>query len=219
MTEPAPQRPPTLRPRRVLVIAALSAVVALAITLYVGNVAAPQQSQCPAQAHAAQQIDAAATGELAALNGTGLGRGYADMTFTDAAGKPISIAAFAGRKLLVNFWASWCIPCRAEMPELQALAQKYNSDSFEVVTINLDIGEGAMDKAKAFLAAGSFPDLPLYADPTFKAFERLKTEGVALGLPATLLLDDKGCELGVLQGPAVWNSPDGDNVIKALLSV
>ena len=63
----------------------------------------------------------------------------------------------------------------------------------------------------------AFQNLPLYADPTFKAFDRLKTEAVAIGLPATLLLDEKGCELGVLQGPATWASPDGHNVIEALL--
>jgi thiol-disulfide isomerase/thioredoxin len=219
MTNTAPEKPPRLRPRRVLVLAGLSAVVALAITLYVGNVGGPRATECPAQALAAQKIDAAAIGQLAALNGTGQGRGYADMAFIDATGKPLTIAAFAGKKLLVNFWASWCVPCRAEMPELEAVAAKYNGADFLVLTINLDIGDGALDKARAFLAEGAFANLPLYADPTFAAFERLKTEAVAIGLPATLLLDESGCELAVLQGPAVWNSADGDNVIKALLSV
>jgi thiol-disulfide isomerase/thioredoxin len=198
----------------VLVLA--SAAVALVATLVIGNLS-PQAGECAVQPVAAKAIDAAATGELAALNGTGTGRGYATMSFEDASGAKKTIADFAGRKLLVNFWASWCVPCRAEMPALDRLAAKYNSDFFTVLPVNLDIGAGAVDKAKAFLAEGGFQNLPLYADPTFNAFEMLKQKAVAAGLPATLLLDEKGCELGVLQGPAEWDTPDGDKVIEALL--
>jgi thiol-disulfide isomerase/thioredoxin len=201
----------------VLLVAALSALVALALTLWLGNGGAPRATECPVQADRAAKIDAAAIGQLAALNGTGQGRGYAGMAFTDAEGKPVTIADFAGKALLVNFWASWCVPCRAEMPELDEIAAEYNGDQFMVLPINLDIGAGGQEKAKAFLAEGGFQHLPLYADPTFKVFDRLKTEAVAIGLPATLLLDEKGCELGVLQGPATWASEDGHNVVKALI--
>jgi thiol-disulfide isomerase/thioredoxin len=155
---------------------------------------------------------------LAALNGTGKGRGYTDLTFNDAAGKPVTVADFKGKKLLINFWASWCVPCRAEMPALEAIATRYNSDVFMVLPINLDIGEGGLEKAKKFLAEGGWPNLPLYADSSFKAFERLKTQAVAVGLPATLLVDENGCELAVLQGPAEWDTTDGENVIAALLA-
>lgn len=219
MTDQKTAPAPKLRPRRVLVLALVSAAIALAITLWVGNATGPVASECPAQAEAAAAIDAAATGALAALNGTGEGRGYRNMAFEDATGAPLTIASFAGKKLLVNFWASWCVPCREEMPALDALAEKYNSDAFMVLPINLDIGEGGLGKAKAFLDEGKWAHLPLYADPSFKAFERLKAEAVAIGLPATLLLDEEGCELAVLQGPAAWDSADGDRVIEALLGV
>ena len=215
MQETAPPSP-KLRPRRVLVVVALSALVALALTLWLGNTG-PKATECPVQAERAAKIDAVAIGNLAALNGTGQGRGYADMAFTDPSGGPVTIADFAGKTLLVNFWASWCIPCRAEMPELDAIATEYNSDKFMVLPINLDIGEGGAAKAKAFMDEGAFQNLPLYADPTFKVFDRLKTQAVAIGLPATLLLDEKGCELAVLQGPATWSSTDGHNVIAALI--
>jgi thiol-disulfide isomerase/thioredoxin len=200
----------------VLVIAALSALVALALSLWLGNTG-PKATECPVQADRAGKIDAAAIGDLAALNGTGQGQGYADMAFLDPEGKPVTIADFAGKKLLINFWASWCIPCRAEMPELDEIATEFNGDQFMVLPINLDIGEDGAAKAKTFMDEGAFQNLPLYADPTFKVFDRLKTEAVAIGLPATLLLDEKGCELGVLQGPAAWDSPDGHNVIEALV--
>ncbi len=188
--------------------------VAIASWFYLGNAA--QANSCPLQQGAAQIIDAAAVGELAALNGTGEGRGYADMAFKDASGADMTVADFAGKSLLVNFWASWCVPCREEMPALDQIAAQYNSDTFAVLPINLDIGENGLSKAKAFLEEGQFQNLPLYADNTFAAFERLKQQAVAVGLPATLLLDPEGCELAVLQGPAEWASPDGEAVIKAL---
>lgn len=219
MSETEPERRPTLQPRRVLVIALASAAVALAITLYVGNSGTPQASECPVQAEAAAAIDAAALGELAALNGTGEGRGYADMGFKDAAGAPLTVGDFGGKKLLINFWASWCVPCREEIPALDAVADRYNSEQFMVLPINLDLGEDGLAKAQAFLDEGAFQHLPLYADSTFEAFERLKREAVAIGLPATLLVDEEGCELAVLQGPAEWDTPDGHKVVETLLGV
>ncbi|ODT70130.1 MAG: hypothetical protein ABS75_13525 [Pelagibacterium sp. SCN 63-23] len=191
--------------------------VAIAAWFYLGNAA--EASACPVQSMQAQVVDAAATGHLAALNGTGEGRGYADMAFKDEAGTDMTIADFSGKALLVNFWASWCVPCREEMPALDEIATDYNSDRFMVLPINLDIGAGGLEKAQDFLDEGQFENLPLYADSTFSAFERLKREAVAIGLPATLLLDPEGCELAVLQGPAEWQSPDGRAVVEALIGL
>ncbi len=191
--------------------------VAIAAWFYLGNAA--QATSCPVQAGPAQIVDAAATGELAALMGTGTGRGYADMAFKNAEGEDMSIADFKGKALLVNFWASWCVPCREEMPALDAVATKYNSEKFMVLPVNLDIGAGGLEKAQAFLDEGQFDNLPLYADSTFAAFERLKREAVAIGLPATLLLDPEGCELAVLQGPAEWHTKDGEAVVEALIGL
>ena len=217
MTDASPATPSQQRSPRMSVIVLVGVALALAAGLVVGNFMPAQARQCEAQPARAAALDAAAVGELAALAGTGTGRGYVDMGFVDADGKPAAIKDFAGKTLLVNFWASWCVPCRAEMPALDALAQRYNSDTFMVLPVNLDIGEGGLAKASKFLADGGFQHLPLYADSSFAAFERLKTEAVAIGLPATLLLDEKGCELAVLQGPAEWDTPDGHNVVAALI--
>jgi thiol-disulfide isomerase/thioredoxin len=212
--EPVLRRKPT--PRRLVGLALVSAFVAIAITIWVSNAGLIGAGECKAQPLAAQVIDGAAQGQLAALNPTAKGRGYSDLAFQDASGKPMTIKDFAGKALLVNFWASWCVPCRTEMPGLNALAQKYNGANFQVLPINLDIGDGGLEKARAFLKEGNWANLPLYADPTFKAFDRLKTNAVAIGLPASILLDAKGCELAVLQGPAEWNTPDGAAVVKAV---
>jgi len=211
----APKR--KLEPRRLLVLALGSAAVALVLTLAIGNFMPAQANQCPAQVVKGQKIDAAATGMLAAVLGTGEGRGYADLAFTDATGAPVTIADFEGKKLLVNFWASWCIPCREEMPALDQIATEYNSDQFMVLPINLDVGAEGLAKAEKFLADEGLENLPLYADSSFDAFKRLQQQAVAVGLPATLLLDEKGCELGVLQGPAAWESNDGKAVVEALI--
>lgn len=215
MHAPRPGAPSRVRLWIILGLTGLA--VAIAAWAMLGN--AGQARECPVQDAAAGTIDGVAAGELAALNGTGQGRGYASMAFKDAAGADMTIADFAGKKLLVNFWASWCVPCREEMPALDALATQYNSDDFMVLPINLDIGAGGLEKAQAFLDENQFANLPLYADNTFAAFERLKQQAVAVGLPATLLLDEKGCELAVLQGPAEWNTPDGEAVIEALLGL
>jgi thiol-disulfide isomerase/thioredoxin len=203
-----------------MVFAALVvAVVAIAISFYVGNAGVSSAAPCAPQLAEAKAIDQSAVGRLAALNGTGTGRGYADMKFTDASGKPVTLRDFAGKALLVNFWASWCVPCRAEMPALDKVAAQFNDANFMVLPINLDLGASGLDKAKQFLGAGGLTHLPLYADPTFEAFKQLQTSAVATGLPTSLLIDKKGCEIGVLQGPAEWDSPDGTDVIKALKSI
>jgi len=213
----APEPRTSNRIRLLVTLGVAGLALAIAAWLWLGN--AGQARECPVQAEAAASIDAAAVGELAALNGTGEGRGYASLAFKDAAGKALTIADFKGKALLVNFWASWCVPCREEMPALDALAGTYNSDDFMVLPINLDIGENGLGKAEQFLAENQFTHLPLYADNSFAAFDRLKQEAVAVGLPATLILDKNGCELAVLQGPAEWNTPDGEAVVKALLGL
>jgi thiol-disulfide isomerase/thioredoxin len=216
-----PENPrPRQTPTRLIVAVLGIAVVAIAAAILAGNAGlfgTAQAGPCTPQLAAAKSVDAAATGELAALNGTGTGRGYADLPFTDASGKPLTIADFSGKYLLVNFWASWCIPCRAEMPALDKLAGAEDGADFMVLPINT--GEAQPDKGKQFFESGSFKTLPFYTDPNFAVLDRLKTSGVSLGLPTTLLLDKKGCEIGVLQGPAAWDSPDGKRVIDALKAI
>jgi len=216
LTEQEPVKPRIRKPQ--LFAAAALVIVALAITttLLLSNAGPSGAAGCAPMPAEAAAIDKVAVGELAAVQATGKGRGYADLAFQDQSGKPMTLKDFAGKTLLVNFWASWCIPCRAEMPALAALAKKYDGPDFMVLPINLDIGDSGIDKAKAFLASANITNLPLYADPTLGTLQRLKDNAVALGLPASLLLDRKACELAVLQGPAKWDSPDGFKVIEAL---
>lgn len=204
--------------RRVVGALAGIAAVGIAAAVWVSNAGPGTASECPVQPQARDAVDAAATGQLAALNATASGRGYADLAFQDATGRPMTLADFSGKPILVNFWATWCTPCREEMPDLDNLAARYDTETFEVVPINLDLGADGVTKAQKFMDEENLPNLGLYADPSYEAFERLKREAVAIGLPASLLLDGNGCEIAVLQGPAPWDAPDGIAVIDALIA-
>lgn len=218
MTTEGPAQPKKTA-RRLIAAAVLAVVVvAIAASLYLYNAGSSTAAGCGPLPAAAKAVDAAAAGPLAAVQGTGKGRSYADLPFQDASGKPLTLADFEGKTLLVNFWASWCIPCRAEMPALDTLAQKLDGPDFMVLPINLDVGSSGIDKAKAFLASDNIKTLPLYADPTLAALDRLKDSAVSLGLPTSLLLDRKACEVAVLQGPAAWDSTQGKGVIEALIA-
>ena len=206
-------------PVRVLRVVVFIAALGIAGVMWLSNASNGSAQECLVSAENIATMDEVTIGQMAAVLPTGTGRGYADLPFVDASGAALTLADFAGKPLLVNFWATWCGPCREEMPALNALAARYGTDIFEVVTIDLDVGDDGIEKAKAFLDANSLDNLPLLADPTFAAFERLKTSGVALGLPATLLLDSAGCELAVLQGPAQWDSQSAFDVIDKLIEV
>jgi len=125
----------------------------------------------------------------------------------------VRLADFRGRTVLLNLWATWCVPCRKEMPALDALQAKLGGDRFQVVAVNID--QRNLDKPKAWLEEVGIKRLGYYADPSAKVFQDLKAIGKAVGMPTTLLIDPNGCELGVLAGPAEWASDDAVKLIEA----
>ena len=133
-------------------------------------------------------------------------------TFADAKGETKSLSDWRGRVVLLNIWATWCVPCREEMATLDKLEAALGSKDFQVVTVNIDRGGG--DKPKSFLAEAGATHLSLYTDPTGKLFSKLK----AVGMPTTLLLDREGHEIGRLVGPADWGSPEALALIKAVIA-
>jgi thiol-disulfide isomerase/thioredoxin len=107
------------------------------------------------------------------------------------------------------------VPCRKEMPTLDALEGELGGKDFQVVAVNIDTRDP--DKPKRFLKAIGVQKLAYYADPTAKAFQDLKAIGRAFGMPTTMLIDRQGCEIGTIAGPADWASPDAIKLIKAAL--
>lgn len=208
------------KPNGIIIVAGLFvAAIGIAAAVFLSNATEGNAATCSANPEHALAIENVAQGELAALLGTGKGRSYNDMRFLDETGEEISLEKFAGKKLLINFWATWCIPCREEMPYLDDIAAKYAGEDFDVVAISLDLGSDGPNVAKLFLEEIGTEHLALYADPSYKVFEKLRNEAISIGLPATVLVDGSGCELAVLQGPAHWNTPDGYAVIEKLLSL
>jgi thiol-disulfide isomerase/thioredoxin len=126
--------------------------------------------------------------------------------FQDQAGAAKTLADWRGRTVLLNLWATWCVPCRKEMPALAELQQKLGGADFEVVAVNIDTRDPA--KPKAWLEEVGITGLAYYADPSAKVFQQLKGAGKALGMPTTVLVDPQGCEIATLNGPAEWASQD-----------
>lgn len=122
--------------------------------------------------------------------------------FTDADGKTFTIANFAGKGLVVNLWATWCVPCVAEMPALDALAQKLAGDGILVLPLSSDRGGAAM--VRRFYAAHNISRLGIWLDPHG---ETAHAWGVR-GLPTTLVIDRQGREQARLEGAAEWASDE-----------
>jgi len=156
-----------------------------------------------------------ARGEVAAVNVAKSPLKIPDLAFADAAGKSLTLSDFRGRTVLLNLWATWCVPCRKEMPTLDALQGKMGGPGFEVVAVNIDTRDP--DKPKEFLKQIGVRKLAYYADPSAKTFQDLKSIGRAFGMPTTLLIDPHGCEIGTIAGPAEWASEDALKLIDAAL--
>lgn len=132
-------------------------------------------------------------------------------TFQDGEGKSLTLAHFKGKTILLNLWATWCAPCRKEMPALDRLQAALGSEKFEVVALSLD--RDGQEKAQKFLADIKVSQLKFYIDPTAKEGFNLKP----VGLPTTFLIDGEGREIGRLAGPAEWDSDAAKALIREAL--
>ncbi|RTM10911.1 MAG: TlpA family protein disulfide reductase [Hyphomicrobiales bacterium] len=135
-----------------------------------------------------------------------------EISFADAAGNPKTLADYSGKVVLLNIWATWCAPCRKEMPTLDRLQAKLGGPDFEVVALSLD--RGGPELVKKFFAETGVTHLALNIDTSAKAMFALGT----VGLPTTLLIDRKGKEVGRLIGPAEWDAPDMVDFIRARIA-
>jgi thiol-disulfide isomerase/thioredoxin len=175
----------------------------------------PAEAACRPAAELAKRLAPLARGEVAAVGIASEPKPLPELAFMDANGKPRTLADFRGRTVLLNLWATWCVPCRKEMPALDALQAKLGDEAFEVVAVNIDTRN--LDKPKAWLEEAGIRKLGYYADSSAKVFQDLKAAGKAFGMPTTLLIDPNGCELGVLAGPAEWASEDAIKLVSAAI--
>ncbi len=177
-----------------------------------------REESCALSVLRGKSIDASAQGDVAAYRAV---EEPLDMTtaikFKDKDGNDKTLADWAGRTVLLNLWATWCPPCREEMPWLEELEVTKGSDKFQVVPVSID--QGTKDKPLEFLNSIDVKAMPFMHDSTMNAFHNLRKKGVALGMPTTLLVDTNGCALGVLNGPAHWASDDAKALIDAALGL
>ena len=178
-------KPPRRRNVLLPVLGALVAVAAGAVLYGTVAPAGKAASDCPADlARLAARLAPLAKGELAALQVASEPRRAIQVSFERDDGGKLTLADFKGRAVLLNLWATWCIPCRAEMPALDRLEAAKGGPGFEVVAVNVDTAK--LERRAAFLDRVGVKSLTRYADPSGDAFETLHKDGKALGLPVTL---------------------------------
>lgn len=134
-----------------------------------------------------------------------------ETAFVDGTGKARSLQDWQGKVVLLNLWATWCAPCRKEMPSLDRLQGELGSDAFEVVAVSVD--KTGIEGARKFLEQIKIEKLNVYADPTVRLGSALK----AIGMPSTLLIDREGREVGRLVGPAEWDSEEAKTLVRTVL--
>lgn len=132
------------------------------------------------------------------------------ISFQDATGKTLTLADFHGRVILLNVWATWCPPCREEMPSLDRLNAKRGGANFEVVALSIDRDPGLINP---FYQDFGIRTLKHYVDPTTKVSDMLRAPGV----PTTLLIDREGREIGRAMGPAAWDGAQVEALIDGAL--
>lgn len=132
--------------------------------------------------------------------------------FFDPKGKETDLSAFQGGVTVLNFWATWCPPCRKELPYFDELQAELGGEGLRVITVSVD--RQGLQKVKGFLEGQGLDNLPAYTDP--KAV--LSREMGVLGLPVTAILGPDAREIGRLTGEAEWHSDDAKDWLRAILA-
>ncbi|QIR84178.1 TlpA disulfide reductase family protein [Paracoccus sp. AK26] len=135
-----------------------------------------------------------------------------DVEFNDPEGGTHTLADYKGKVVLLNFWATWCAPCREEMPYLDALQSEMGGEDFEVVAVAT--GRNAPDRIDKFYAETGLQNLPVLLDPR----QQLARDMGVVGLPVTVLIDREGREVARLLGEADWSSEPAKTVIRQLVA-
>jgi thiol-disulfide isomerase/thioredoxin len=201
---------------------ALGLIAGVAI-LYVkgqgsGNQAAAlETSACTLDEARNASLNSAFKGDVAAMLAADTPQSLSPLAFNGPDGEDKTLKDFAGKTVLLNLWATWCVPCREEMPALNALQAGSGSDKFEVVAINVDTGTD--EKPRRFLEETKVDKLAFYHDPDLGVFNDLKKRGLVLGLPVTLLVGPDGCLMAGMNGPANWGGADAKSLVEATLKL
>lgn len=158
-------------------------------------------------------LEALREGDMKKLNFHSTPKPVSDKPFmlADNAGTA-TLAQYQGKYVLLNFWATWCAPCRQEMPMLSALQSEFGGDEFEVLT--LATGRNSPAGITKFFDENNITNLPRHQDPK----QAVARDMAILGLPITVILNPKGREIARLRGDADWNSNSAKAILSALIA-
>lgn len=207
--------PPLRRSVPLLAIAA-AALVGFGAASFYGAAPLSGPGECRAARATSARIAPLAKGEVAAVAVLATPKPVPAIAFNGPDGQATDLAALNGKVRLVNLWATWCIPCRQEMPALDRLQAELGGADFEVVAVNVDTRN--VERPRTWLQENGVTRLAYYADPSGKVMQVLQRSGELVGLPTSLLVDREGCEIAVLKGPAEWASADAKALIAAALA-
>ncbi|UDF03860.1 TlpA family protein disulfide reductase [Asticcacaulis sp. AND118] len=208
----APQSQRTKPPRRLKFNLIVAGLLVLIIAVSVAAVVLFRQAESEGTVAAESgpvaegPLKAYATGALAKLETHAAPRPIEDISFLDGAGKPVKLSDFKGRVVVLNIWATWCAPCKVEMPTLSNLQKAYDPQTVLVLPLSIDKAE---EKAKVEAELKLSGDLPAYMDSEIQPM----TKWGIVGMPTTIILDRNGREVARLSGEAKWDAPE----VKALV--
>ncbi len=184
------------------------AAIAIAASVFV-NTSKADTADIPTMT----QISEMREGDMRKLNFHSAPKDTSSNTFISEDGTEVSLEDFRGKVILLNFWATWCAPCRHEMPMLSELQTQLGGDAFEVVTIAT--GRNMVPAMKKFFSEIEVTNLPLHRDPK----QMLARDMAVLGLPATVIIDKNGKEIARLQGDADWSGENARAIVAALIKM
>lgn len=209
---------PANMPLRTILIAVAIAAAAGFGAVYVtlgglsNDAPAPNVQSGKPSAASAKGLAAYSKGQMAAFVASKSPKDLPPVTFVDGDGAEMSIENWRGKVVLLNLWATWCGPCRKEMPSLDKMKADLAGDDFDLVALSID--RTGLEKPRKFLKEIGIEHLKLYNNSSGKLASSLK----AFGMPTTLLLNRKGQEIGRLVGPAEWDTPDAYELVKAAIA-
>ena len=202
---------PGRRPVAITLLAAAALAIGAATMLLIGH----RGSEAPPRA-ASQPGSSPVGASPAPQRPFGLSvlehpRDLPEIRFSDADGRALTIADFRGRTVLLNIWATWCVPCRKEMPALDRLQATLGGEDFVVVPLSID--RDGTPVVKRFYKELGIKKLGIYVDPSGRGSQDLAIPGV----PATLLIDRGGREIAREMGPAEWDGPEMVTLIRGAI--
>ena len=195
-----------MQPSRRLVIAAITAMAGT-VALY-GTIAGLGNADATVKV---ADLSAFAKGQMATFVPAKEAGEPLNVTFVDKDGKPRPLSDWRGKVVVLNVWATWCAPCRKEMPSLDRLKAALGGDKFDVLAISTD--RGGIEKSAGFLAEVGVTRL----ETLHEGETRLNGTLRIIGMPTTLLIDGEGREIGRLIGPAEWDGEDAKALVKAVM--